>query len=52
MAYSKITIEKRGGVGENAEERVGKISAELMKENILFEVTDHENVYVITLRGY
>jgi hypothetical protein len=50
MAYSKIIIEKVGN--SDAEERVGRISAELMKAGILFDVVDETNIYTIVLKGF
>jgi hypothetical protein len=49
MSNSKIIIEKQN---ERAEDRLAQISAELIRNNILFDVEDQSNIYVINLRGF
>ena len=48
MSDNTIRIEKK----QEGESRLAKITAELTREGILFEVEDEPLVYIITIKGY
>lgn len=48
MADRVIRIEKK----QEGESRLAKITAELTREGIVFEVTDEALFYLINLKGY
>lgn len=55
MSDSKIIVEKNTSdtrIGDDAEARLGRITAELYKAGILFHVEDQTNIYIVRLKGY